>query len=247
MANLPENAEFTEGIYQLEQLDPVHGGPDGIDNLQAKQLANRTVWLKQEVETLQQDLGNVDAYTQAEVDLLLGGKITQAQGDVRYVQLSSQSDYLDLESNLMIVRETNASTGTFIGSGTTRQYRLNTEVVNNITGASLLSNSSFILPSGRFYIEGFFQCIKGNLFVPRLYNYDLASYITNGLSINGITNSGEALGPISTIRDFFDLSEPTTLQMICHMSHTSNVVSGNDAGHGVDNIYNELRIRKIGD
>ncbi|POG01000.1 hypothetical protein BGP82_26505 [Pseudomonas putida] len=50
MADLPENIDWTAGIYQLETSDPVLGGPDGIDNLQAKQLANRTRWLKDQIE-----------------------------------------------------------------------------------------------------------------------------------------------------------------------------------------------------
>lgn len=46
MANLIELEQWEEGIYQLETDDPVLGGEDGIDNLQAKQLGNRTKWLK---------------------------------------------------------------------------------------------------------------------------------------------------------------------------------------------------------
>lgn len=33
-------------IYQFEQTDVVLGGPDGVDNLPLKQLADRTAWLK---------------------------------------------------------------------------------------------------------------------------------------------------------------------------------------------------------
>lgn len=43
---LTEEEIFEPGVYQLEMTDPVQGGPNGIDNLQAKQLANRTNWLK---------------------------------------------------------------------------------------------------------------------------------------------------------------------------------------------------------
>jgi len=50
MANLSESATWTPGVYQLEETDVVQGGPDGIDNEQAKALANRTTYLKQEVE-----------------------------------------------------------------------------------------------------------------------------------------------------------------------------------------------------
>ena len=50
MANLKEKPEWSPGVYQLETSDPVMGGPDGIDNLQAKQLANRTLYLKEQQE-----------------------------------------------------------------------------------------------------------------------------------------------------------------------------------------------------
>lgn len=49
MANLNEQTRWEEGIYQIEESDPVVGGPDGISNKQAKQLANRTQYLKAEV------------------------------------------------------------------------------------------------------------------------------------------------------------------------------------------------------
>lgn len=52
MADLPESNEWTAGIYQLETSDPVLGGPEGIDNQQAKQLANRTKWLKDQLQKL---------------------------------------------------------------------------------------------------------------------------------------------------------------------------------------------------
>jgi hypothetical protein len=46
MANLTEAAQWEEGIYQLTDDDKVKGGPDGKANRQAKQLANRTKYLK---------------------------------------------------------------------------------------------------------------------------------------------------------------------------------------------------------
>ncbi|WP_339079023.1 phage tail protein [Pseudomonas sp. TMP9] len=53
MTDLTETTQWAPGIYQLETSDPVLAGPEGIDNLQAKQLANRTAWLKQQVESAQ--------------------------------------------------------------------------------------------------------------------------------------------------------------------------------------------------
>jgi hypothetical protein len=46
MTNLTETGKWEPGIYQLETSDPVEGGPDGVDNVQARQLANRTRYLK---------------------------------------------------------------------------------------------------------------------------------------------------------------------------------------------------------
>ncbi|QIH08909.1 hypothetical protein ATY02_20305 [Pseudomonas sp. BIOMIG1BAC] len=84
MADLPESNEWTTGIYQLETSDPVLGGPEGIDNLQAKQLANRTLWLKDKTESLGVSLagkagkattlggyGISDAFTKPEVTLAI--------------------------------------------------------------------------------------------------------------------------------------------------------------------------------
>ncbi|OLZ68746.1 hypothetical protein BS642_21405, partial [Chromobacterium violaceum] len=52
MANLQEKITWEPGIYQLETSDPVLAGPDGVDNVQAKQLANRTAYLKKQIDDL---------------------------------------------------------------------------------------------------------------------------------------------------------------------------------------------------
>ncbi|VVY30870.1 Phage Tail Collar Domain [Escherichia coli] len=68
MANLPETPQWEEGIYQIEVSDPVLGGPDGISNRQGKQLASRTLYLKQQVEKGGTDLAKhiaaADPHTQ---------------------------------------------------------------------------------------------------------------------------------------------------------------------------------------
>lgn len=68
MANIPETPTFDTSVYQIETTDKVLGGPDGKINLQAKQLANRTAWLKQEVETA----GALAADADAKADQALG-------------------------------------------------------------------------------------------------------------------------------------------------------------------------------
>jgi microcystin-dependent protein len=49
--NLAEIATWDAGIYQIETEDLVQGGEGGVSNLQAKQLANRTQYLKQQLES----------------------------------------------------------------------------------------------------------------------------------------------------------------------------------------------------
>lgn len=46
MANVTETQTWENGVYQLETTDPILGGPNGTANVQAKQLANRTAYLK---------------------------------------------------------------------------------------------------------------------------------------------------------------------------------------------------------
>ncbi|MDH7440741.1 tail fiber protein [Pasteurella multocida] len=50
MAGLKETEKWENEIYRIEENDPVHGGEDGITNKPLKQLANRTKYLKTEVE-----------------------------------------------------------------------------------------------------------------------------------------------------------------------------------------------------
>lgn len=51
MSNLTENATW-ESVYQMETVDVVIGGPEGKANAQPKQLANRTKWLKTQIDNV---------------------------------------------------------------------------------------------------------------------------------------------------------------------------------------------------
>jgi microcystin-dependent protein len=79
MTNLTETATYEAGIYQLETTDPVVGGPNGIDNLQAKQLANRTKYLKAQVD---QKLGASEKAANSELLGGFGGKIYAPPGAI---------------------------------------------------------------------------------------------------------------------------------------------------------------------
>lgn len=68
MANLSEQENWVDGIYQLEVADRVIAGPGGISNRQAEQLASRTAYLKKMQETtgdsLQKHLAASDPHSQ---------------------------------------------------------------------------------------------------------------------------------------------------------------------------------------
>lgn len=72
MANLPESATFDAGVYQLELTDPVVGGPPnpatgaGKSNIPALQLANRTRWLKDQIDAILD--GSAEGVTSAQFD-----------------------------------------------------------------------------------------------------------------------------------------------------------------------------------
>ena len=76
MADLKEEIKWENGIYQLETVDLVVGGVDGISNKQAKQLANRTSYLKKQIEnnkssmdtTLATKRNVTDSYSKTQTD-----------------------------------------------------------------------------------------------------------------------------------------------------------------------------------
>lgn len=75
MTGLIENPTWEPEIYQLEETDPVMGGipnaltGEGIDNVPAQQLANRTLWLKALVDAHEAILsGGLNFATQADID-----------------------------------------------------------------------------------------------------------------------------------------------------------------------------------
>lgn len=67
MAFLNETSRWETGIYQLETSDPVQGGPNGIDNRQGRELANRTLWLKNRIEEV---AGSIPAATTSQAGVV---------------------------------------------------------------------------------------------------------------------------------------------------------------------------------
>jgi hypothetical protein len=84
MANLTETVEWIEGLYRFEVTDPVLGGEEGIDNVQAKQLGARTRYLKAALESLGTGLAGHEAagdphpqyLIEAEANALIAAAVT---------------------------------------------------------------------------------------------------------------------------------------------------------------------------
>ena len=110
MANLVDNPTYTPNIFKLELTTPVRGGDpafsgdnpiDGFSNAQAQQLANRTAYLKEEVESLEASKENtLTAGTGITIDRTDpsnpvisstgggGGAVTSVDGQTGVVDLS---------------------------------------------------------------------------------------------------------------------------------------------------------------
>lgn len=73
MANIPSSPVWSPEVTQIETTDAVLGGPDGVINVQAKQLADRTAFLKQQVETAASVAGSAEdkaAQALAQIDAI---------------------------------------------------------------------------------------------------------------------------------------------------------------------------------
>ena len=110
VANVKEENRWEEGVYQIEVTDPVVGGVDGISNKQAKQLANRTSYLKSEVEALKSDasakLANKrdisDSYSKGEVNALLAPKLDTVAAEAAYMKKTDAYSFLQTTQGRLI-------------------------------------------------------------------------------------------------------------------------------------------------
>ena len=144
MANLRETATWESGIYQLETTDPVVGGVDGISNKQAIQLANRTGYLKSEVEALKSDASAKlaskrdvsDSYSKGEINALLAPKLDAVAAEATYMKKTDKIDaYTKAQSD--------------------EKYALKTELKDGIpTGSYLLYSSNANIPNGFLRCDG---------------------------------------------------------------------------------------------
>lgn len=137
MANLVETSRWEAGIYQFETSDPVMGGPNGIDNRPTRELANRTLWLKNELATALASIGANK--TSADQALTL-----KADKAVRMIAGAGLSGGGDLSADRTIALATpstlNGSTTNWVGDGATGHTHELAKATPTLAGVAKLVN-----------------------------------------------------------------------------------------------------------
>lgn len=88
MATLPEIEQYDPGVYQIETTDPVVGGVDGIANLAAKALANRTRWLRAQIDALAASVAGLGSAASRNVGVGAADLPSAAHADARYAPIA---------------------------------------------------------------------------------------------------------------------------------------------------------------
>jgi hypothetical protein len=65
MANVTETPDFDAGVYRIETTDPVIGGENGIANKGIKNLANRTLYLKEHLDDAETNISSLQSRSAA--------------------------------------------------------------------------------------------------------------------------------------------------------------------------------------
>lgn len=151
MANLKETAQWEDGIYRIELTDPVVGGEDGIDNIQAKQLGNRTLYLKQKVDEME---GTVDSYSPDMQEALFAGlklgmdhaalamKEHEQTRLTRFQELRTVIKNRGIKSGVTLSKSTTATRNISCSDGVVFMNGREYPVANQTNTASVASNTT---------------------------------------------------------------------------------------------------------
>jgi hypothetical protein len=150
MANLAETSTWESGIYQIETTDPVVGGADGISNVQAKQLGNRTKYLYDAVDELQTLADGIDEEAQNALAGAVAGALDsaglahreiEAQRFTRHQQGLATLYNRGIKSGCEVSRSSTATRNLDLAAGVAFGYGREWGVAVQATGASVPSNS----------------------------------------------------------------------------------------------------------
>ena len=151
MANLKETAQWEPGIYQIEQTDPVVGGADGISNVQARQLGNRTAYLKEQVEKMGATVeafdpsmqGGIFAGLQMALDMAaLAMREHDQTRKTRFQELTAVIKNRGVKTGVSITKSTTATRNISVSNGTVFMSGREYPVANQTNTASIASNTT---------------------------------------------------------------------------------------------------------
>lgn len=114
MGTVNEQIKWEEEIYLLERKDPVEGGANGVSNRQAKSLANRTRYLKAQIDSFQDAKEFTFYKTQSDPDGTKAGLAGTAAGKLFRVAQGTDSFisfiyYLNDAGKAVAVAKSNAA------------------------------------------------------------------------------------------------------------------------------------------
>lgn len=151
MANLQERPVWEDGIYRIELTDPVVGGEDGIDNIQAKQLGNRTLYLKERLDAV---TGTVEAFDPSMQEALfaglklgldlaaLGMKEHEQTRLTRFQEIRTVIKNRGIKSGVTLSKSTTATRNISCSDGVVFMKGREYPVANQINTASVASNTT---------------------------------------------------------------------------------------------------------
>ncbi|PLL79858.1 hypothetical protein CWN62_12520, partial [Klebsiella pneumoniae] len=90
--NINEKTEWTDNVSMLMRSDKVEGGRSGAANTQAEQLANRTRWLKAQIESVKDGREHTFYTSESDPDGTIAGMGGTEEGDLFRVSLGPDSD-----------------------------------------------------------------------------------------------------------------------------------------------------------
>ncbi|HIE3015369.1 hypothetical protein [Klebsiella quasipneumoniae] len=145
MSNLPETPSWESGIHQLEEADRAKAGPGGVLNVPATQLANRTRWLKDQIESASDYREYTFYRTELDPDGTIAGLASTPTGKMFRVALGTD-DILSFRYYLNdsgIAREVTSLIGLGAITNNIREYASITNAQNDLSSGVIL-NFSFL-------------------------------------------------------------------------------------------------------
>nr|DAX31258.1 MAG TPA: tail collar fiber protein [Caudoviricetes sp.] len=150
MANITEelnNPQWSEGIYQLETTDPVLGGPNGIANRQAKELAARTQYLKKEQAQADREAVKTSGNQEIGGDKTFTGLTTLKKGAIVADSVGdfNANQYLQLGANNVNTYLYNKRSGKYLSMRNDGELRYDGKRLLNVDDLSGMIPSGAVL------------------------------------------------------------------------------------------------------